>query len=112
MHSIGTFFRFCPSCGRRFRIKLVSKVLVSKEEARWVSKIPRAVRGTMGTAAPGTSDSTGIRGAFDSPAATAPPIWVEESVPVVVNVGEFAYSYKCKHCGHEWSEKGFEKKGI
>ena len=33
-----------------------------------------------------------------------PPILLAEDAPVVVRVEEFQYSYRCKHCGHEWSE--------
>src|SRR5436190_12907128 len=36
----------------------------------------------------------------------SPPVFsVQEGKPLVVNVAEFHYSYKCKHCGHEWTEK-------
>ena len=36
----------------------------------------------------------------------SPVLLVQESSrPIVVDVEEFQYSYKCKHCGHEWSEK-------
>ena len=30
---------------------------------------------------------------------------VGETEPAVVDVEEFQYAYKCKHCGHEWVEK-------
>ena len=29
---------------------------------------------------------------------------MEENVPMLVVDKEFQYAYKCKHCGHEWSE--------
>ena len=29
---------------------------------------------------------------------------LEEGKPFVVDVEEFQYEYRCKHCGHEWSE--------
>ncbi|MGP8124293.1 MAG: hypothetical protein ACLQEQ_00250 [Nitrososphaerales archaeon] len=29
---------------------------------------------------------------------------LEENVPILVTDREFQYAYKCKHCGHEWSE--------
>ena len=25
--------------------------------------------------------------------------------PVIIDIDEFQYNYKCKICGHEWSEK-------
>ena len=24
--------------------------------------------------------------------------------PIIVDVEDFDYSYKCKHCGHQWDE--------
>jgi C4-type Zn-finger protein len=29
---------------------------------------------------------------------------MEEDVPYYADIEEFQYAYKCKHCGHEWSE--------
>jgi hypothetical protein len=29
---------------------------------------------------------------------------VQEDVTSIVDVEEFQYQYRCKHCGHEWSE--------
>lgn len=29
---------------------------------------------------------------------------LQEDVPCICDVEEFQYRYKCKHCGHEWSE--------
>jgi len=33
----------------------------------------------------------------------------EEKVHVTVERKEFQYTYKCKHCGHEWVEKRLEE---
>ena len=82
MSGARTFFRHCPSCGRRFEIRLVSKKAVDlggfEENAERV-EVP----------------GYGLR---------VPPIPVQENVPTVVDVEDFQYTYKCKHCGHEWSE--------
>jgi DNA-directed RNA polymerase subunit RPC12/RpoP len=83
------FFRHCPGCGRRFHIKLVDK------------KLARLERETM-RENQGRLTVSQFRG--------APVLLLQESSrPVVVDVEEFQYSYKCKHCGHEWSEKHFEE---
>lgn len=29
---------------------------------------------------------------------------MEEKVPIMFDEKEFQYSYRCGHCGHEWSE--------
>ena len=80
------FFRHCPQCGRRFHIKLVDKKLVhlDKEEVQTPLRL------------------TGSRG-------PSPIAFVEEGVPVTLDIEEFQYAYRCKHCGHEWYEKHTEK---
>ncbi len=35
--------------------------------------------------------------------------FVEPGEPVIVDVDQFQYTYSCKLCGHEWSEKKIEK---
>ena len=82
-----TFFRFCPACGKRFHITLVGKELVGEKVDRAVSR-----RDTWhGVSARGFN-------------ITAMPVLVEQDVPVVVTVEDFQYTYRCKHCGHVWSE--------
>jgi hypothetical protein len=36
-------------------------------------------------------------------------VTIYEGKPIVVDVEEFEYSYKCGHCGHEWAEKHVER---
>jgi hypothetical protein len=83
------FFRHCPGCGRRFHIKLESKKLVRLERTS-ISKVP----------APRRSVSQ-FRG--------SPVLIVQEGRPIITNIEEFRYAYRCKHCGHEWSERHFEE---
>jgi len=33
---------------------------------------------------------------------------VYEGEPKIIDIEEFQYNYKCKHCEHEWSEKHTE----
>lgn len=33
---------------------------------------------------------------------------VEEGGPMIFDIKEFQYTYKCKHCGHEWTETRLE----
>ncbi len=93
MSEIRTFFRFCPACGRRFHIKLVSKKLVDLR--RESVEVKRAVP-LIGPRSPGYF-------------ASSMPIIVQQGEPVTIDVEEFQYSFKCKHCGHEWSEKSVEE---
>jgi DNA-directed RNA polymerase subunit RPC12/RpoP len=81
--------RHCPQCGRRFHIKLVSKKL---------AHLDRSPIGTIDV-----STSVGGQGLLYG--ASMPYAVVREGAPIIVDVEEFQYSYKCSHCGHEWSEK-------
>ena len=87
MSEVAEFFRICPACGRRFHIRLVSKKQVDDEKVTEETSKP-----TM-NANPGRYSMIPIA-----------PIVVDEDVPITVDVEDFQYSYKCKHCGHEWSE--------
>jgi DNA-directed RNA polymerase subunit RPC12/RpoP len=87
------FFRHCPACGRRFHIKLVKKQLVTDRIEKRRTDQPMIM-----------SDSGPLRGAM------MPYVALVEGPPVIVDEREFQYSYKCSHCGHEWSEKHIEEK--
>jgi len=41
--------------------------------------------------------------------ASMPYFVVREGPPIIIDVEEFQYAYKCNHCGHEWSEKHVEE---
>jgi DNA-directed RNA polymerase subunit RPC12/RpoP len=102
MSEVRTFFRFCPNCGKRFHIKLVDKELVKDEVETESIPEKRLPRGSL--LGVGFADS-GIPGTM-IPGATVPgvPIEVEENVPMVMDVKDFQYTYKCLHCGHQWTE--------
>jgi predicted RNA-binding Zn-ribbon protein involved in translation (DUF1610 family) len=107
MSELGTFFRHCPSCGRRFEIKLVSKKLIDDtseaREEKEVSLNPgyRAVGKVVGV---GPTPTTG-----DAPRPTMGRLFpLSEDVAVVSDTKGVLYTYKCKKCGHEWSEERFK----
>jgi DNA-directed RNA polymerase subunit RPC12/RpoP len=84
MSEIKEFFRHCPSCGRRFHIKLVSKEEIGeKKVTEYVA--PEQV-------------GTGLIYASEKETP------LEGDAPIYVDVKEFQYTYKCTHCGHQWSE--------
>lgn len=87
MSEIKTLFRHCPGCGRRFEIRLVSKKLVETRQETHLEKhaFPMTPIGRGGM-------YSGI------------PLAVEEDYPVTIDVTEFSYTYRCKHCGHQWAE--------
>jgi DNA-directed RNA polymerase subunit RPC12/RpoP len=94
------FFRHCPECGRRFHIKLESKNLVSEHRESTPGRKELRPLVIRGGGRPGS-------GAY---MATPDPIAVQEGKPIIVDIEEFQYAYKCKHCGHEWSEKHLESR--
>lgn len=105
MPGITTFFRHCPSCGRRFEIRLVGKNLVDVERDTYSTT--RAGDGSGSSFAAQRSGYGNIR----SP---SQEVWdshveLEEKVRVTVERKEFRYAYKCKHCGHQWAERRFEE---
>ena len=86
------FFRHCPGCGRRFHIRLESKKLIDLERtSRPTTNVTNIMAGAIATSA-------------------APPVFVvQEGRPIIIDIEQFQYAYKCEHCGHEWSEKHVEK---
>lgn len=91
MPDVRTIFRSCPSCGKRFEIRLTSKKLVKEETVRT-----------------NVREITGVPtyGLYGTQMVTA----VSEEKPVIVDVEEFQYAYECKHCGHKWFELKEEEK--
>jgi transcription elongation factor Elf1 len=77
------FFRHCPSCGRRFEIRLVNKKLIDSQQIE--SNVEQY-----------NADSA------------YPSVALESNVPIVVEIDDFRYTYRCKHCGHQWSEDRFK----
>jgi hypothetical protein len=104
MPDITTFFRHCPSCGRRFEIRLVSKEpfrsesFSEKDEHAKGSLSRRDVAALAGS----LSSPGGISGSSSRPYGQG--TIVQEDKPSIIDVEEFQYDYKCKHCGHQWSE--------
>jgi hypothetical protein len=79
-------FRHCPGCGRRFHLKIESKKLVSVTRESMQGPPERVVSGRWGALTN-----------------------LQEGKPIIIDVEEFQYAYRCRHCGHEWSEKRSEK---
>jgi predicted RNA-binding Zn-ribbon protein involved in translation (DUF1610 family) len=90
MSVIKAFFRHCPSCGRRFEIRLESKKLLNEDRVTTMVSPTEANVRTGLIAGPATG--------------TSAPLMVGTDVPITIDIESFQYTYKCKHCGHEWSE--------
>ena len=101
MSEIKTFFRTCPACGKRFEIRLKEKKLVEKERIERTEPVRKDYLSNAG--------STGLVSGAGIPAPWPGSVVVAESEPTVIDMEEFQYSYKCKHCGHEWLERHVEE---
>jgi predicted RNA-binding Zn-ribbon protein involved in translation (DUF1610 family) len=97
MSEVRAFFRFCPSCGRRFHIRLMAKKLV--EERKEATEMKQA----SVIAQPGSSYPSMQMRNF---------VIVEQNVPLTIDIEKFEYTYKCKHCGHVWSELRTEESKV
>lgn len=98
------FFRHCPGCGKRFHIKLEKKEIVQEDTKMIPTK--RVIR-------PIVAARTGWQTYKGGSAYVPPPIIRTELVegpPIIVKEEEFQHTYKCGHCGHEWTELHREHK--
>jgi len=87
MREISAFFRHCPACARRFHIKLMKKEEVEEHTFKEGLTVSESDMGGL---------LHGDRWAL--------PLPLSEGAPVLVDVEQFRYSYRCTHCGHEWAE--------
>jgi DNA-directed RNA polymerase subunit M/transcription elongation factor TFIIS len=84
MSEVKTFFRHCPQCGRRFEIRVTKKQPPTDDS--YNSEIPR-------------SDIETIQAK-----AIEPLILEDANQPLIVEDEELSYTYRCRHCGHQWTE--------
>jgi uncharacterized Zn finger protein len=92
MSEIKTLFRYCPSCGKRFQIRLVGKKMVSEREELSVEDTEHEAE---------VWDTAALMGGYGGDEI---PVELEEKEPITVELERFRYTYKCKHCGHVWTE--------
>lgn len=83
------FFQRCPSCRRRFHVKLVNK----QQRMRLGTEMAK-------------TPATLYRHGGPKNLYSLLPI---EGEPVSINIDQFQYTYHCSQCGHEWTEKHVEK---
>jgi hypothetical protein len=102
MPGVGTFFRHCPSCGKRFHVKVVGEKLVGEElvgeEIRpgVPAEFHHAVL-NIKSIATSRRDESGVAGPLGA-----------EGDQTVAGSETFQYSFRCQHCGHGWTEEHFE----
>jgi ribosomal protein L37AE/L43A len=81
------FLRRCPSCGKRFVVRLESKkvVDVQKDSERIIHNVVTSPYGLYG-------------------GRVTPPVIATTVEEVPIEREEFDLTYQCKHCKHEWTE--------
>lgn len=97
------FFRHCPGCGRRFHIKLEDKKL-----AHYEKKIIPTKRAISPGAYTRPNAATGKWQAGYTPP-TIGTVLIEGK-PIILEEKDFEYTYRCGHCGHEWTEHHQEER--
>lgn len=85
------FFRHCPGCGRRFHIKLENRKMVHLERTSSIGSRGRTWIGGLGA---------GV---------TQGSVVLFQGAPLTIDIEDFQYTYKCSHCGHEWTEHRHEE---
>jgi hypothetical protein len=102
MPGIGTFFRYCPSCGKRFHVKLVGEKLLGEElvgeEIRTgvPAELHHAVL-NINSISSSRRDESGV----------ARPLGAGGD-QTFSGSEMFQYSFRCQHCGHGWTEEHSE----
>jgi hypothetical protein len=96
-----TSIRTCPSCGHRFHVKLVNERLLSDiATAELVHKDGMMIN---------TGASAGVWG-VPRGKVWSPPLGAQEKETFTTKRKEFADSFRCDSCGHQWSERRIEEK--
>ena len=93
---VETFFRHCPSCGRRFEIILESAKEVETVSSDRSTQKPKLRIGLK----PGTIGEFRRRGIL---------VLTYEKTNRFEENKRVKLTFKCGHCGHEWSERRFRE---
>jgi hypothetical protein len=94
MVSFGLLLRECPSCKRRFGVKFVSQKIADSREEPPGSEMPK----------PHWAGDTGSL-AINPAATSGAPLVPNPEVERIVRQYTLLKTFRCKYCGHEWSEK-------
>ena len=102
-----TILRTCPSCGHRFRVKLVSETLLSDQRA---SEPIGRDQGASIFGYPTPINAAVLR--MGRYTIHSPSAGSQEKGRFTTKRKEFEDSFKCARCGHQWSEKRTEASDL
>lgn len=103
---MSTFFKRCPSCGRRFEVKHIGEKLVNSEvdAERVVTSVPlSSPTAPYGSGYTEERDDIAASDNIDvEPGAMSSAIGKTE-----LDIEEDTYeeTYRCSHCGYQWTEE-------
>jgi DNA-directed RNA polymerase subunit RPC12/RpoP len=95
---VPTIFKKCPNCGKRFEVEHTGESVERKSEVVMEEKVISPASLLASPQSPMLGPSV------QSP----PPVRVAESI----EEDEYTETYKCKHCGHVWTEKHDEVEDL
>ncbi|MDA4137353.1 MAG: hypothetical protein OK449_10205 [Thaumarchaeota archaeon] len=87
-----TIFKKCPNCGKRFEVEHTGESVERKTEVVTEEKL---------ISTPSMMAPNPMTPVLDTPYSNPPTVMVDE----LIEEDEYTESYKCKHCGHVWTEK-------
>ena len=88
---MSTFFKKCPNCGKRFEVEHTVETVEKKEELLPEERTVFPV--------------AGIASAYPIPVAEPPGLTTKVKEEEIVEDDIYTETYKCKHCGHVWTEQ-------
>jgi transposase-like protein len=94
-----TIFKKCPNCGKRFEVEHTGESVERKKEVVTEEKL---------ISSPSMMVSNPMTPMLDTPMSNPPTVMVTE----LIEEDEYTESYKCKHCGHVWTEKHEEVEDL
>ena len=116
---MSTFFKKCPSCGRRFEVKHTGETLEKTEiKTETITRADALSRPTDPLSNPGyvtereslsRSDHIDIAPGGAGGTVGGVAVGTEE---VEVEEKTFLEAYKCSHCGYSWTEERVKDKEL
>lgn len=87
---MSTFLKRCPSCGKHFEVRRTAKTVTKKDEVVPETKTRSAFAASAAAYSVSPAD----------PKAMRTEVGVEEEL----EEDTYTETFKCRHCGHTWTE--------
>jgi DNA-directed RNA polymerase subunit RPC12/RpoP len=94
-----TIFKKCPNCGKRFEVEHTGESVEKKTEVVTEERL---------ITPPSMIVANSMTPLLNTPISNPPTVKVAE----LIEEDEYTEAYKCKHCGHVWTEKHEEVEDL